>query len=83
MLTHNSTTTATQTPNHPRKREHDHTHLDKRRHVEADCAIALDASLLQKYLGATTKRMPDGAATPRFFKNIEDQLVVGLGRCGC
>ena len=57
MLTHNSTTTATPT-NQPRKREHDPTHLDQQHHAEADCALALDASLLQKDLDATKKHMP-------------------------
>ena len=56
MLTHNLTTTATPT-NQPRKREHDPTHLDQQHHAEADCALALDASLLQKDLEATTKHM--------------------------
>ena len=45
-------------PNQPRKREHDPTHLDQQHHAEADCALALDASLLQKDLDATTKHMP-------------------------
>ena len=44
-------------PNQPRKREHDPTHLDQQHHAEADCALALDASLLQKDLDATTKHM--------------------------
>ena len=57
MLTHNSTTTATPT-NKPRKREHDPTHLHQQHHAEADSVLALDASLLQKDLGATTKHMP-------------------------
>ena len=61
MLTHNSETTATPTnqpTNQPHKREHDPTHLDQQHHAEADCTIALDASLLQKDLDATTKHMP-------------------------
>ena len=45
-------------PDQPRKREHDPTHLDQQHHAEADCALALDASLLQKDLDATTKHMP-------------------------
>ena len=44
-------------PNQPRKREHGPTHLDQQHHAEADCALALDASLLQKDLDATTKHM--------------------------
>ena len=34
------------------------THLDQQHNAEADCALALDASLLQKDLDATTKHMP-------------------------
>ena len=45
-------------PNQPRKQEHDPTYLDQQRHAEADCALALTASLLQKYQGAKTKQMP-------------------------
>jgi hypothetical protein len=45
-------------PNPPRKREHDPTYLDQQHHAEADCVLALDVSLRQKDLGATTKHMP-------------------------
>ena len=45
-------------PNQPRKKEHDPTHLDQQHQAEADSTIALDASLLQKDLDATTKHMP-------------------------
>ena len=59
MLTHNSTTTATPTDQPTtQEREHDPTHLDQQHHAEADSTIALDASLLQKDLDATTKHMP-------------------------
>ena len=47
-------------PNQPRKREHDPTHLDQQHHAEADSVLALDASLLQKDLGATTNHMSAG-----------------------
>ena len=50
-------------PNQPRKREHDPAHLNQRHHAEADSVLALDASLLQKDLGATTKHMPAGHGT--------------------
>ena len=44
-------------PNRLHKREHDLTHIDQQHHAEADCALVLTASLLQKDLDATTKQL--------------------------